>query len=482
MLVVLYVLDALRADHLSCCGYRRETSPNIDQLAAQGVLFRNCFTPATWTRPAAASILSGAYPSVHRTQTRVDAFSASIPRLPEFLQDAGFDTAAFSAMANISIAGGFGQGFGQFVELFRDESLSARRRTSTAAEEGLGHLEAHTRIVLPRSEDIHMLLYRWLRRTEGANRFAFVWSIDTHVPYDPPPGFDRFVDQDYEGDVDGSRQSVRKASGQDAQRLMNLYDSEIFYNDYQIGQLLKELRSLGLYDDSLLIVTADHGEAFCEHGLFSHGNVPYEELIHVPLIMKFPRGEFAGCDIGALVELIDLCPTILDWVGRAQFAKEIGSIQGESLLPLVRGEQTKLREYVYSETQALDFQNVHLSVRGERWKYIETRPPPRSFRTLTSLVSYVIKQGMLGQILRNSVWFFRRHAPRQRGMLLDLVGDSLEQRDLLDEQLAEADKLRNQLVMWRRGNQALAQSIKLRPYTFEEDEAIRRHLEELGYL
>jgi arylsulfatase A-like enzyme len=482
MLVVLYVLDALRADHLSCYGYTRETSPNIDRLAAEGVLFRNCFTPATWTRPAAASILSGAYPSVHATQTRIDAFSASIPRLPEFLQDAEFDTAAFSAMANISIAGGFGEGFGHFVELFRDESLRARRHTSTAAEEGLGHLDAHTRIVLPRSEDIHMHFCRWLRRAQGGNRFAFIWSIDTHVPYDPPPGFHRFVDQDYDGDVDGSRQSVRKASERDARRLIDLYDSEILYNDYQIGQLLKELRSLGLYDDSLLIVTADHGEAFCEHGLFSHGNVPYEELINVPLIIKFPGGDFAGSESGALVELIDLCPTILDWVGLGEFARRVGSIQGKSLLPLLRGEQTELREYVFSETQALDFQNAHLSVRSERWKYIETRPPPRSFRTIRSLLAYVIKQGMLGKILSNSLWFLGRHAPRQRSILLDLVEDPPEQRNLLHVQSEEADRLKSELVMWQKRNQAIAESINLRTYSYEEDEAIRRHLEELGYL
>ena len=482
MLVILYVLDALRADHLSCYGYERKTSPNIDQLAAEGVLFRNCYTPATWTRPAAASILSGAYPSVHGTQTRVNGFSSSIPRLPEFLQDTAFDTAAFSAMANISIAGGFGQGFGHFVELFRDESLRSRRRASTALEEGLGHLDGHTRIVVPRSEDINMYLFRWLRRTQGGNRFAFIWSIDTHVPYDPPPGFDKFVEQNYDGDVDGSRQSIRKASEQDAERLIELYDSEISYNDHQIGQMLTELRSLGLYDHSLLIVTADHGEAFCEHGLFSHGNVPYEELIHVPLIVKFPGNELAGREIGALVELIDLCPTILDAVGMGEFAKQIGSIQGKSLLPLLRGEQTKLREHVYSETRALDFQNVHLSVRGERWKYIETRPPPRSFRTISSLVAYVIKQGMLGKILSNSLWFFRRHAPRQRSILLDLVEDPPEQRNLLHVQLEEADRLKSELVMWQTRNQAIAESINLRTYSYEEDEAIRRHLEELGYL
>lgn len=482
MLVILYVLDALRADHLSCYGYKRKTSPNIDRLAAEGVVFRKCFTPATWTRPAAASILSGAYPAVHGTQTRTNGFSSLIPKLPGLLQDTGFDTAAFSAMANISIVGGFGQGFGYFAEVFRDKSLVSSRRTSTTVEEGVGQLEGPARIALPRSEDINRHLFHWLRRGQVANRFALIWSIDTHVPYDPPPRFDKFVDKDYRGNVDGSRESVRKASEQDAGRLINLYDSEISYNDYQIAQLLNELKRLGLYDDSFLIITADHGEAFYEHGLFTHGNVPYEELIHVPLIIKFPGGEFAAREIAALVELIDLCPTILDWVGMGEVIRQIGSIQGKSMLPLLRGEQMKLHSYVYSETQALDFQNVHLSVRGERWKYIETRSPPRSLRKIGSLIGYVIKQRMLGKILRNPLWFLRRHAPRQRGILVDLVDSPLEQTNLLDVELEEGNKLKNLLETWQKKNQTIAQSIELEPYTLEEDEAIRRHLQELGYL
>ena len=482
MIIILYVLDALRADHLSCYGYERETSPNIDRIAAEGAIFRNCFTPATWTRPVAASILSGAYPSTHGTQTRTQEFSARVPRLPEFLGDAGFDVAAFSAMANISIAGGFGQGFEEFVELFRDEDLIARRRTSTTVEEGVGRLEGDHPIALPRSEDINDRLFHWLGRGGHGNAFAFIWSIDTHAPYDPPSGFDKFVDKNYTGTVDGARESIRRATEQDAQRLMDLYDGEITYNDYQIGQLTDELRQRNLYDDSLIIITGDHGEAFYDHGLFSHGNVPYEELIHVPLIIKCPGGAFAGCEITALVELIDLCPTILEWAGVPELCSLVKTIQGRNLLPLLRGEQSDIREFVYSETRSLDFQNTYLSIRSQQWKYIETRVPPRTISTLTSLVRYTVEQRLLLKILRNPFWFLRRHRPRQSGMLFDLTQDALERHDVLSLNLEEGKRLRDRLVAWHQENQALAKEIDLQPYSFREDAAIRRHLEELGYL
>jgi arylsulfatase A-like enzyme len=482
MLVILYVLDALRADHLSCYGYSRKVSPNIDQLAADGALFRNCFAPATWTRPVAASILSGVYPLVHGTRTRTDRFSPSIVRLPESLQDAGFDTTAFSAMANVSIAGGFAQGFAKFVELFRDESVISHRRTSTTMKEGVRNLEGNSRIALPRSEDINEHLLYWLRHSQAGNKFAFIWSIDTHDPYDPPLGFDKFIAKDHKSRLNALRESVRTATKQDVQLLIDLYDSEIHYNDYHIGQLIDELKRLDLYDDSLIVITGDHGEAFYEHGVLSHGHVPYEELIHVPLILKFPGNVFAGCQISALVELTDLCPTILDWMEMDEARRQVRTIQGKSLLPLLRGEQTELRRYVYSETGSLDFQNTYLSVRGRRWKYIETRSPPRSFRALGSLINYIVEQRMLMKILSNPLWFLRRHLPRQRGMLFDLDNDPLEQHDLLYIEREEADRLRNGLVAWERSNQALAQSIGVQPYNFVEDEVIRRHLEELGYM
>jgi arylsulfatase A-like enzyme len=430
----------------------------------------------------AASILSGAYPSVHGTHTRTDKFSSSIVRLPGLLQDAGFDTVAFSAMANVSVAGGFEQGFEEFMELFRDEGLMSRQRTSTTVEEGLAYLDEDSRIVLPRSEDINKHLFRWLRRNKAGKRFAFVWSIDTHAPYDPPLGFDRFVEKDHQGSVDGSRDSIRCATKRDVPRLIDLYDSEIYYNDHHIGQLIDELERLDLYDYSLIIITGDHGEAFYEHGLLSHGSAPYEELVHVPLIIKLPGSRFAGSEITALVELIDLFPTILDWTGMSEYKNQIGSIQGKSLLPLLRRERAEFHQYVYSETRSLDFQNTYLSARDQRWKYIESRLPRRSLRTVTGLVSYMIKQRMFLKILRHPLWFLKRHTPRQLEMLFDLDNDPSEQRNLLNIEVEQSNRLRQELNDWQDRNEAVTQNVKLQPYDLKEDKLIQQHLRELGYL
>ena len=118
MHILVYVFDALRADHLSCYGYRRGTSPNLDALSGDGVLFENCFSTSTWTRPVAASLLSGTYPQIHGTITRYNEFTAHIPRLPELLQNFGYKTGGFVTMGNLASDYGFAKGFDQYIELF----------------------------------------------------------------------------------------------------------------------------------------------------------------------------------------------------------------------------------------------------------------------------------------------------------------------------------------------------------------------------
>jgi arylsulfatase A-like enzyme len=313
--------------------------------------------------------------------------------------------------------------------------------------------------------------------------FAFVWSIDTHAPYAPPDDFDKFWVGDNRDAVSGERDSIRGATKEDVPRLLSLYDGEIAYNDYYIGQLIKDLKRLDIYNDTLIIVTGDHGEGFNEHGLFSHGNIPYEELIHVPLIMKFPNDEFAGQEITALTDLTDVFPTLLDYLGLLhQYQGGSQSLQGYSLLSVLRGEKTEVRDYVYSETRSLNFQNIYLSIRDHKWKYIESHPPKRSLRTLGELIQYVIKQDLLATILRHPLWFLRRHAPRQRDMLFDLRVDTKELRNLASSNANTVITLRDELSAWQKGSQLIAQNVETASYDPNVDETIRDRLEELGYL
>jgi arylsulfatase A-like enzyme len=420
--VLIYIIDALRADHLSCYGYGRGTSSAIDALAAQpgAVRFTRAFSPATWTKPVAASILSGCYPPAHGVRGRNDLFIRAVPRLPELLQAAGYRTAAVSTIGNVSSVLGFGIGFDHFDDLYKDPALAGQREVSNTGAWKL-YFEQDTTVVLPLAEDVNQRAMQWLAgqarsetglsdgngqarsetglsdgngqarsetglsdgngqarsetglsdgngqaRSEtglsdgnGQARsetglsgapsspplpltpspwFLFLWVLDPHDPYYPPPGFDRWRDPGYTGRIDGSAESVRRVrTPADVQRLLDLYDGEIAYVDQELGRLLDFLRALGQYDDTLIVVAGDHGEAFGEHGDFVHGHLAYDEIMHVPLIVKFPAGSaVAGGASDALAQLTDIAPTVLDALGLGHLAADM---QGVSLLPALSAPQ-----------------------------------------------------------------------------------------------------------------------------------------------
>jgi len=481
MHILLYVLDALRADHLSCYGYQRETTPRIDALAREGVLFEDCFTSSTWTRPVAASILTGSYPDVHLARSRYEMFSTTLTRLPEALKAKGFKTAAFSTMGNVGSEVGFARGFDRFHDLFRDPAILAKRCRLDAAKEGLMHA-LHERVALPRAEDINARLLPWLTQNRTADTFSFIWSVETHVPYKAPPEFRRFSSAAPRRPNEGERDDIRRAGKADRQRLMDLYDDEIYYNDYCIGQIVDHLKELDIYDDTLFVIVSDHGDAFYEHGFYAHGYVPYEELIHVPMIVKFPGQQYAGQRVKGLVELIDIFPTIMTVMGWDPEAIEGVVLQGYSLLPLVEGTRSQVREYVFSDTRSLEISNRYLSVRGQRWKYIQIQRPESKRPILISTLKHIAERHMVFDILRNPRHFLGRYLLASREYLFELRSDPGEQCNLVAEHPELVNQLRQVLENWRERNRELAQRAGLSPYTCEESKSLRRHLEELGYM
>jgi arylsulfatase len=480
MHIILYVMDALRPDHLGCYGYDRPTSPYIDRIAREGVVFENCFTSSTWTRPVAASVLSGTYPAVHRTYSRHDAFFSNVRRLPEVLTAAGFKTAAFSTMGNIASEIGFDRGFDRYHDLFRDPRLLDKRPKLRAAEEGLMHALDEA-IALPRAEDINHYLFPWLAEHREADTFSFVWSIETHEPYRAPDAFCCFSEPSSPSSKEGMRDDIRSAGAPGRQRLMDLYDNEVYYSDHCIGQIISHLKDLNLYSDTLLLLVSDHGDAFYEHGFYTHGHAPYEELIHVPLIIKFPGGHHAGQRIEGLAELIDILPTILAVTGLDPGGSGGAIAQGHNLLPLVSGSSGQLREHVFSDTRSLKFGNRYLSVRGKRWKYIQVRRPKPGVRTLAGTVQHVRDRHMLLSILRSPRHYMRPFVGRSRGYLFDLQSDPGEQHNLASDHRDLVTKFAGILDGWERQNADLALKVGGDPYSYEESESVRRHLEELGY-
>ncbi len=514
--VLLYIIDALRADHLSCYGYGRPTSPVIDALAAEpgAVRFTRAFTPATWTKPVAASLLSGCYPPAHGVRSRSDLFIRAVPRLPEILQAAGYRSAAVSTIGNVSSVLGFGIGFDHFVDLYKDPALAGQREVSNTGAWKL-YFEQDTTVVLPLAEDVTQRALQWLSggaRSEtgpsaenraAANRdqstnlpiyqpwFLFLWALDPHDPYYPPSGFDRWRDPDYTGRIDGSAESVRRVrTPADVQRLVDLYDGEIAYVDQQFGRLLDFVRASGQYDDTLIVVAGDHGEAFGEHGDFVHGHLAYEEVMHVPLLVKFPAFlAVQGGAVDALAQLTDIAPTVLDALGLGHLA---GDMQGVSLLPAVRGDSASPRSLAFSETQASTANNRLLAVRTERWKYLRVDPPgdyagngaapgPASGRErLAGYWQQLANPEMVKRLLRNPMFYLRRQMA-QRQMLFDLEADPQERHNVAAQHPAVVAELDAALEAWLAACRVYAE-LSDKQGVAGLDEATLAQLHGLGYL
>lgn len=541
--VLIYVIDALRADHVGCYGYQRPTTPHLDALAAEAtaVRFTRAFTPSTWTKPVAASILSGCYPPAHGVRTRRDLFLRAVPRLPELLGSMGYRTMAVSTIGNVSSSLGFAIGFDQFVDLYKDPDLASRREVSNTGVWKL-YFEQDTTVVLPLAEDVNQVALRWLSQHGDRPWFLFLWVLDPHDPYYPPDGFDRWRDPSYRGRIDGSAESVRRVRSEaDRQRLIDLYDGEIAYTDEQFGRLVDWLRQQGLYDDTLIVVAGDHGEAFGEHGDFVHGHLAYEEIMHVPLIIRFPSGmalalpkrtrqaksvsgasrpstpppgspatpdtakptrsegrpgpslskESAGLVCDALTQLTDIAPTILDALGQGSLGQ---GMQGYSLLPVLR-EKLPPRQAVYAETQASAANNRLLAARNGRWKYLRV-DPPGDYSTATEkatalqvgwkqrLAGYwqqLRNPEMLRKLLRNPMFYVRRQLAA-REMLFDLEADPGEQRNLIRQYPEIAAQMRAALDAWLAECRVYARLSEQHSGVFGLDEATRRQLEGLGYL
>jgi len=315
--VIVYLVDTLRADHLGCYGYPRETSPRVDAVAAESVLFEEAVAQSAWTRPSVTSLLTGLEPHNHGVQERLDKLPESFDTLPEILRRKGYETAAFVSSSVITARFGFDQGFDIFLQRVK-ETIEPER---------------------PTSEWVNEEALRWLEQRDPERPFfLFLHTLDPHMPYRPPEPFRQRLALEVDPraglleQVVALRDGLRPGSARDQKEISALYDAEIAANDAAFGRLMEELRARGLYDSLLLVFVSDHGEEIFDHGGWEHGATLYQELVHVPLFLKLPRGAGAGRRIGETVRQVDVLPTILDVLG----GEIPPGIQGRSLLPLLR--------------------------------------------------------------------------------------------------------------------------------------------------
>ena len=298
-LVILISLDTLRADHLGAYGYPRPISPNLDALARRGVVFEDATATAPWTLPSHASMLTGLYPSHHGVIRDELRLPASIPTLAETLRRHGVRTAAAVNAITLSPQNGLDRGFERFRYVPEDPEECAPTTGMTDQ------------------------VIDWLDAFRGQDAFLFLHDYDIHSDYCALPAWEAPVLRPYDGIIQGSggffklmQLGIQPFDERDIQHLVDQYDAGIFQTDDEVGRLLLNLESRGLTSSTVVIVVADHGEAFYEHGHFRHSRTQYQELLHVPLIMVGP-GLPAGARVTAPTSLVDLAPTVAALFGIA---------------------------------------------------------------------------------------------------------------------------------------------------------------------
>jgi len=448
--VLFYLIDTCRADHLSVDGYARPTTPFLEKLAARGVRFDHCFSQAPWTKPSMSAILTSCYPTVTGMHQLVGQLDNRFVTLPESLRDAGWYTVGFSANPLMGRLSNYAQGFRRFFDAGAIlPNVYAIHSTSGSAKALNGH-------VLP-----------WIEQNAEWPYFLYVHSVDPHENYEPAPEYLKlFADPAHEAQyrkewqalVDVKPGQVANVCTQERfekagveigpfiEYGQQLYDADIRANDDEIARVVDALDHKGQLDDMIVVVTADHGEEFFEHGGTSHAFMLWNELIHVPLLIIAPGLLPEGLVVKDPVQSLDIYPTLLDLLG----VTPQEGLQGRSFAPQCRGEPGDGR-MIFSEnhetpgseeSRVLQNQGVTLSVIRGPWKFIlnlkcpTDRPRPRAelYRVdhdFAERKNLAEEQPQLGVELEQALlsWWAANSARREGVSVGDLTLDALQEAD-----------------------------------------------------
>ncbi len=451
--VLFLLVDTLRADHLGSYGYEKIKTPRLDALAASGMKFNSAWAQATWTRPSVASVMTSLYPASHRTNFLEVRVPEQLDTLAEVMQSAGYRTCGLSANRNVSEIFGFAQGFDDFWAYSSSELNSILRFTSwergrVVLSKYLGIGRAKKGKDSSNAAALNVRALEWFdNKKDQMPWFMYIQYIDPHGPYAPPADFlaEKGIDilpKEILKQVGGVNKEAPFPFGAQElvdpkllERIVRLYDAEIEYTDREVGRLLDELKARGQLENTMIVLTSDHGEEFYEHKQFGHGQSTFSELSHIPLFISGPNIK-PGVS-SAPVELVDLYPTMATWAGAATPQ----NIQGKDLSVLLAGGQEKNRNSLV--------QNIKV---GE-------------------LHSLIIKNHKLVQV---------RHSDGQETwMLFDITTDPLEQNNIANLNPEMVAEMRSIFDVRRKTSEAfkVSQSTEV---TF--DDATSKDLEDLGYL
>ncbi len=372
--VVIFLIDTLRADRVGAYGYPKRTTPTLDALAAEGVLFENAHTPSPWTLPTVPSLMTSTFACEHGVISNGQRIAGGLETMAERFQKLGYHTASFYANNFAGALTGMHRGF--------DESTK------------VPHADAR-------------LITDWLnRRPKDRPFFLYLHNIEPHNPFNAPPGLIReFGDVPREtaarisrlivqyralmrahvrekvpaGTLDLSDAIRRVDEELDALRepYLLLYDAVVRQADRRVAGVIETIKQAGLWDDLIFIVVSDHGEEFGDHGGYQHSQSVYQELAHVPWIMKLPGNQLAGTRIADVVTLVDVLPTVFDLLDRDDV---IGAARGRSLVPLLQDASPRAPEFVvtsirrnrdrYFKDWAQTRGDINIAVRLGSWKGI----------------------------------------------------------------------------------------------------------------
>lgn len=390
--IVLITIDALRQDHLSCYGYDRNTSPNIDRIAEKGIIFQNAVAPSSWTAPSMVSLFTSVYPVNHEVlhgiggkwnPKKQEVFSAELTTLTEILRNHGYTTFGVASNLHLSRKLGFGRGFDYF--------------------ECLSFLAA---------SPVNKVVYGWEKAIKKSNKF-FLWVhyIDPHSPYIArTPWIDHYTSRTVTQKLNFPKKTFSQIKQLIPQfrtdphmlsNLVALYDSEIHYVDFHLGELIGKF---DLDENTLIIITSDHGEEFLDHGQLGHGNNLYRETINVPLIVKLPYSSEKKT-VEKYVNLIDIMPTILESIDAKLPGQSLGKSFWENKGAVLKNSTS---HYNFSE---LDTENIVKAIITPEWKYI-----------------YDYKN--------------------KKEQLYDVTLDPIEQNNLSDERREQCNTLNKKLSSW----------------------------------
>jgi arylsulfatase len=370
--IVFVLVDTLRADHLGLYGYSRATSPFLDEIATQSLVFDSAYSTSNWTRPAVASIFTSTMPSRHGAVVHHRAPAAELPLLAAELQRTGYRTGFFTAGVNVEASDGYDHGVDHFYSahqrnlleltaMGRNWLLPLRRRWRGARS------KADDAVLQVRPTDLVERALAW-QSEQPTNRplFLYVHFHGPHTPYAPPAPFDRAF-----GDRPVDRRLTRPPrpwagpealSAEDRHQMVVQYDGEVRWHDDGIRALVAGLRESGRLENAILVVTSDHGEAFGEHGAWGHNAALFDEITRVPLLLWSSGGRLAPGRSSTPVSLIDLAPTLMDLAGLEPPA----AFDGGSLGPWIRGERTDSRVIFFENPL-----NDEMGVRTAEWIYFE---------------------------------------------------------------------------------------------------------------